>query len=111
MLARPRDPSRSVAFWAAFAVAAAVFVVDAMVTIAVVAVQPGAVEQNPIARWALEVHPSAPYVLKAAIVAECAAVAAALRAMGEGWAAAGVVAMMTLAGALGIATAIGVLTA
>ena len=111
MLVRPRTPGRSAAFWAAFAVAAVVFVLDAVVTIAVVAELPVAVEQNPIARWTLGLHPVAPYVLKAAIVAECAVIAAVLRTMGEGWAAAAVVVMMAGAGGLGIATAVGVLAA
>ncbi len=49
------------ACWTVFAAAAIVFLVDAMATIQVVAMQPFAIEQNPIARWTLGVHPAAPW--------------------------------------------------
>lgn len=100
-----------IAFWSVFAAAAVVFVMDATATIHVTALRPAVVEQNPIARWTLEAHPIAPYVLKTAIVAECAIVAATLRAMGERWAAVVVIAMMVAIGLIGIATAVQSLTA
>lgn len=95
-----------VAFWAVFAAAAVVFVMDATATIHVSALRPAVVEQNPIARWTLESHPVAPYLLKAAIVAECAVIAAIMRGLGERWAAVTVAAMMAVVGVLGIATAV-----
>jgi hypothetical protein len=100
-----------VAFWAVFAVAAVVFVMDATATIHVTALRPAVVEQNPIARWTLEAHPVAPYLLKAAIITECAVIAAAMRSMGERWAGFAVAAMMATIGLLGIATAVQSLTA
>ncbi len=100
-----------VAFWTIFAAAAVVFVMDATATIHVTALRPAVVEQNPIARWTLEAHPVAPYLLKAAIITECAVIAAAMRAMGERWAAYTVAAMMATIGLLGIATAVQSLTA
>jgi hypothetical protein len=100
-----------VAFWTIFAAAAIVFVMDATATIHVTALRPAVVEQNPIARWTLEMHPVAPYLLKAAIIAECAIIAVAMRAMGERWAAFAVAAMMAAIGLLGIATAVQSLTA
>lgn len=99
-----------VAFWTLFAVAAVVFVMDATATIHVTALRPAVVEQNPIARWTLEAHPVAPYLLKAAIISECAVIAAAMRAMGERWAAVTVAATMATIGILGIATAVQALT-
>ena len=92
-----------------FAVAAVLFVVDAMTTIQVLAIQPLAMGQNPIARWTLDTHPAAPFILKAAIVAECAAVAGIVRAMHEGWAAYLVSAMVAGSGVVGIASAVGAL--
>lgn len=103
-----RPPLRlaDVAMWAAFAVAAVIFVLDATTTIAVVGVRPDAVEQNPIARWTLTAHPAAPYLLKAAVIAECAVACAIARSMGERWAAWVMVALMAGIGAAGIATAV-----
>lgn len=104
MFVGPMRRWRAVAFWTCFAVAAVVFVLDATMTMHVAALHPMAVEQNPIARWTLEIHPLAPYMLKAGIVAVCAAVAGILRTMGErGWAV-GVVVMMAVVGLTGIAT-------
>lgn len=100
-----------VAFWTVFAAAAIVFVLDATTTIHVTVLRPAVVEQNPIARWTLEAHPVAPYLLKVAIITECAIMAAAMRAMGERWAAFAVAALMAAIGFLGIATAIQSLTA
>lgn len=100
-----------VAFWTIFAAAAVVFVMDATATIHVTALRPAVVEQNPIALWTMEAHPVAPYLLKAAIVTECAVIAAAMRAMGERGAAYAVAAMMATIGLLGIATAVQSLTA
>lgn len=100
-----------IAFWTLFAAAAIVFVLDATMTIHVTALRPAVVEQNPIARWTLEAHPVAPYLLKAAIIAECAIIAAAMRAMHERWAACAVAVMMATIGILGIATAVHSLTA
>ncbi len=93
-----------VAFWTMFAAAAVVFALDATTTIVVTAIQPLAVEQNPVARWMLDLHPLAPYVLKTAIVAQCAVTAAVMRARGERWAALSVGALMCMAGLIGIAT-------
>ena len=107
MLVHGAGAVRPAAFWIVFAIAAVIFVLDAMATIAVVEMRPIAVEQNPIARWALGLHPVAPYVLKTAIVGECVVIAAVLRAMGERWAAGAVAAMMALTGLLGIASAVG----
>jgi hypothetical protein len=95
-----------VAFWMVFAAAAVVFVMDATATIHVSALRPAVVEQNPIARWTLESHPVAPYLLKAAIVAECAVIAAIMRGLGERRAAVIVAALMAVVGFLGIATAV-----
>lgn len=106
---RPLITRRDAANWMVFAAAAVVFVVDAMATIQVLAIQPLALEQNPIARWTLDVHPAAPFILKAAIVAECAVVAGIARAMDEGWAAYVVSGLMAATGLLGIATAVGAL--
>ena len=106
---RPPSTLRDVACWTSFAVAAVLFVLDAMTTIQVLAIQPLAMEQNPMARWTLDAHPTAPFILKAAIVAECAAVAGIVRAMHEGWAAYLVSAMMAGSGVVGIASAVGAL--
>lgn len=102
---RPPIAAADVALWSAFAVAAAVFVLDATTTIAVAGLRPDAVEQNPIARWTLTAHPVAPYLLKAAVIAECAVACAMARSMGERWAAWVMIALMALTGVLGIATA------
>lgn len=108
-----RPPMRlaDVAVWSAFAVAAVVFVLDATTTIVVLGLRPEAVELNPIARWTLDAHPVAPYLLKAAIVAECAVACALARSMGERWAAWVVVALMATIGTIGIGTAVATLTA
>lgn len=100
-----------IAVWVAFAVAVVVFVLDATTTIAVIGLRPDAVEQNPIARWTLTAHPVAPYLLKAAVVAECAVACAVVRSMGERWAAWVVVGLMALAGILGIASGVATLHA
>ncbi|MEX1172159.1 MAG: DUF5658 family protein [Chloroflexota bacterium] len=102
---RPPFVVADVACWAVFAVAAVIFALDAIVTIHVLAVQPLAFEQNPIARWTLGTHPAAPLLLKGAIVAECAIVIAIVRFQGERWAAWVVSAMVAATGLLGIATA------
>jgi hypothetical protein len=109
--ARPSIAAADVALWLAFAVAAAVFVLDATTTIAVVALRPDAVEQNPIARWTLTAHPIAPYLLKAAVIAECAVACALARSMGERWAAWVMVALMAGIGTVGIVTALRALAA
>ena len=106
---RPPSAFRDVACWTLFAAAAVLFVVDAMTTIQVLAIQPFAMEQNPIARWTLDAHPAAPFILKAAIVPECAVVAGIVRAMDEGWAAYVVTGMMAATGLAGIASAVGAL--
>lgn len=108
---RPPMHLADVVAWSAFAIAAVVFVLDATTTIAVMAMRPEAVEQNPIARWTLTAHPVAPYLLKAAVVAECAVACAMARSMGERWAAWVVVALMAGTGIVGIATAVTTLTA
>jgi hypothetical protein len=100
--ARPVD----VACWGLFALAAVLFVLDATVTMEVLARQPLAVERNPVARWALDLHPVAPYVLKGAIVAELWIVVALVRGLGETWAAFVVSALMGAVGVYGIGTAL-----
>jgi len=104
-------PLRTSAYWAVFAAAAVVFVLDATATIHVAMLRPFVLEQNPIARWTLDLHPVAPYVLKAAVIAECAVTAVILRSMGERAAALAVVGLMAIVGLLGIATAIQTLLA
>lgn len=108
-----RPPLRlaDVGVWAAFAVAAVVFVLDATTTIVVLGIRPDAVEQNPIARWTLTAHPVAPYLLKAAVIAECAVACAMARSMGERWAAWVMVALMAGIGIVGIGTAVVALAA
>lgn len=106
---RPPGTLRDAACWTLFAVAAVLFVADAMTTIQVLAIQPFAMEQNPIARWTLHAHPAAPFILKAAIVAECAVIVGIARAMHEGWAAYVVSAMMAITGLVGIASAVAAL--
>ncbi len=108
---RPPMALSDVAVWAVFAIAAVVFVLDATTTIAVLGLRPDAVEQNPIARWTLTAHPVAPYLLKTAVIAECAVACAMARSMGERWAAWVVIALMTVTGGVGIATAVATLTA
>jgi hypothetical protein len=108
--ARPHGLA-DMAVWAAFAIAAVVFALDATTTIAVIGLRPDAVEQNPIARWTLSAHPAAPYLLKAAVIAECAVACALARSMGERWAAWAVIALMTLTGVLGIASGVAALLA
>jgi hypothetical protein len=103
-IAAPVHPVRSAAFWALFAAAAVIFVLDAVTTMHVAAMRPIVVEENPIARWTLELHPAAPYLLKAAVVATCGGVVAALRAMAERRWALAVVVAMAVVGLLGIAT-------
>lgn len=92
--------------WVVFTAAAVIFFLDAMTTIHVLAIQPFALEQNPIARWTLEAHAVAPFLLKAAIIAECAVVVRILRSMGEAWAGYAVSSLMAGTGLLGIVTAI-----
>lgn len=104
--ARPPMGLRDVVCWAVFAAAAVLFVLDAITTIHVLSIQPFALEQNPIARWTLEAHPVAPFLLKAAIITECAVVVRIVRSMDEGWAAFVVSGLMAGTGLLGIATAI-----
>ena len=103
---QPLIAVRDVVCWAVFAGAAVLFVLDAMTTIHVLSVQPLALEQNPIARWTLEAHPAAPYLLKAAIIAECAVVVRIVRSLDEGWAGYVVSGLMAGTGLLGIATAV-----
>ena len=103
---RPPMALSAVVCWAVFAAAAVIFVLDAMTTIHVLAVQPLALEQNPIARWTLDAHPFAPFLLKAAIIAECAVVVRIVRSLDEGWAAFVVSGLMAATGLLGIATAV-----
>ena len=103
---RPPMAVAGVVPWAVFAVAAVIFVLDAMTTIHVLSVQPFALEQNPIARWTLQAHPAAPFLLKAAIIAECAVVVRILRSMGEAWAGYVVSGLMAGIGLFGIATAV-----
>jgi hypothetical protein len=100
-----------IAVWVAFAIAAVMFVLDATTTIAVIGMRPDAVEQNPIARWTLSAHPVAPYLLKAAVIAECAVVCALARSMGERWAAWAVAGLMALTGVFGIASGVAALHA
>jgi flagellar motor component MotA len=73
--------------------------------------RPIAIEENPIARWSLELDPAGPYLLKAAVVAACAGVVIALRAMAERRWALAVVVAMAVVGLLGIATGFGVVRA
>jgi hypothetical protein len=108
--ARPHGLA-DVAVWTAFAITAVVFVLDATTTIAVIGLRPDVVEQNPIARWTLSAHPAAPYVLKGAVIAECAVACALARSMGERWVAWAVIALMTLTGVLGIASGVAALLA
>lgn len=103
---RPPMAVAELASWVVFAAAGVIFVLDAMTTIHVLSVQPLALEQNPIARWTLEAHPVAPFLLKAAIIAECAVVARILRTMGEAWASYVVSGLMAGMGLFGIATAV-----
>jgi flagellar motor component MotA len=107
----PLHPVRSAAFWALFAAAAVIFVLDAVTTMHVAAMRPIAIEENPIARWSLELHPVGPYLLKAAVVATCTGVVIALRAMAERRWALAVVVAMAVVGLLGIATGFGVVRA
>jgi hypothetical protein len=112
MLGRRRviaHPWWGAAYWSLFALAAVIFALDATVTLAVTSLRPLAVEQNPIARATMEIGPLAPYVLKAAIVAVCGAVAVIFRRMEERLAAVAVIGLMALVGVLGMATAIRVL--
>lgn len=105
----PSRPPMAIAVvlpWVVFVAAAVIFVLDAMTTIHVLSVQPFALEQNPIARWTLQAHPVAPFLLKAAIIAECAVVVRVLRSMGEAWAGYVVSGLMAAAGVFGIATAV-----
>jgi hypothetical protein len=97
--------------WSLFAVAAVIFVLDAIVTMVALPMVPGAVEQNPVARWFLDAHPYAPFVLKGAIVIECAVIAVAFRAMGERWAAYVVTGLMAAVGLMGIWSAVVVVAA
>lgn len=103
-VAAPRHPIRSAAFWALFAAAAVIFALDAVTTMHVAAMRPFVVEENPIARWSLALHPAAPYVLKAVVVTTCAGVVIALRAMAERRWALAVIVAMAVVGLLGIAT-------
>lgn len=103
---RPPMAVVDVVCWVVFAAASVIFVLDAMTTIHVLSVKPLALEQNPIARWTLEAHPAAPYLLKAAIIAECAVVVRILRSMGEAWAGYVVSGLMAGTGLFGIATAV-----
>jgi hypothetical protein len=103
---RPTVRAEHLACWAFFVVAAVVFATDAATTIHVLAVQPLAVEANPIARWTLEAHPIAPFVLKAAIILECAVIAHAFRRHDERWAAWFIGLAMLGFGVFGIATAV-----
>jgi hypothetical protein len=104
-------PLRTSAYWAVFAAAAVVFVLDATATIHVVMLRPVVLEQNPIARWTLDLHPVAPYVLKMAVIAQCAATAALLRSMHERAAALAVIGLMAIVGLIGIASAVQALLA
>jgi len=111
MTARVARPLRTSAYWAVFAAAAVVFVLDATATIHVVMLRPVVLEQNPVARWTLDLHPIAPYVLKAAIIAQCAVTARLLRSMHERAAALAVIGLMASVGLLGIASAVQALLA
>ena len=111
MIARAAPALRRSAYWVLFGAAAVVFVLDATATIHVAAMRPLVLEQNPIARWTLDLHPIAPYVLKAAVIGECAVTAAILRAMGERAASLAVIGLMVVVGLLGIGTAVQALLA
>ncbi|MBA2700218.1 MAG: hypothetical protein H0U58_00770 [Chloroflexi bacterium] len=110
-LARGSPSSEGIAAMALFALAVVVFLLDATATIQAMAIQPGLVEQNPLAGWTLSLHPAAPYGLKLAVAGGCAAVIVLLRTMNARWAGYLVTALMAAVGMSGIASAVSALAA
>jgi hypothetical protein len=100
--------TRERAFWGLFAVAAAIFVLDGLTTMAVLSVVPSARETNPVAALALAAGPLGAFGLKAAIVAEVALTATALRRLDAEGAGRFLFYALAAAGAWGVGTALGV---
>lgn len=98
-------------YWGLFAVAAAVFFLDAVTTLGVLPLVPGARELNPIAERAIAAGPAIALLLKVAILLQVAGTAALLRRIDAVWAGRLLFAATAAVGAVGIGSALGVLLA
>lgn len=98
-------------YWGLFAVAAAVFFLDAVTTLGVLPLVPGARELNPIAERAIAAGPAIALLLKVAILLQVAGTAALLRRLDAVWAGRLLFAATAAVGAVGIGSALGVLLA
>jgi len=98
-------------YWGLFAIAAAVFFLDAVTTLGVLPLVPGAHELNPIAARALAAGPAIALLFKGAILVQVAGTAAILRRLEAEWAGRFLFAATAAVGALGVGSALGVLLA
>lgn len=98
-------------FWGLFAVAAAVFLLDAAATIWVLGASPNGVEANPVAAGILAAGPPAALALKAAILLQVAVTADVLRRLDAAWAARLLFGATAAVGSWGVASALSVLSA
>ncbi len=98
-------------YWGLFAIAAAVFFLDAVATLGVLPLVPGARELNPIAERALAAGPAIALLLKVAILLQVAGTAVVLRRLDAAWAGRCLFAATAAVGALGVGSALGVLLA
>lgn len=98
-------------YWGLFAIAAAVFFLDAVTTLGVLPLVPGAHELNPIAERAIAAGPALALLFKVAILLQVAGTAAILRRLDAEWAGRFLFASTGAIGALGVGSALGVLLA
>ena len=93
-------------YWRLFAIAAVVYVLDALTTIWVLPHASGVREVNPIARLALSGGPALAVLLKTAVLAEVAGVAVVFRRLDAAWAGKLVFAAMAAVGSWGVTSAV-----
>lgn len=98
-------------YWGLFAISAAVFFLDAVATLGVLPLVPGAHELNPIAERAIAAGPTLALLFKVAILVQVAGTAALLRRLDAEWAGRFLFAATGAVGAVGVGSALGVLLA
>lgn len=98
-------------YWGLFAIAAAVFLLDAVTTLGVLPLVPDAHELNPIARHAIAAGPAIALLFKGAILLQVAGTAEVLRRLDAAWAGRFLFMATAAIGALGVGSALGVLLA
>lgn len=104
--APPRSAARP--YWRLFAIAATVYLLDALTTIWILPLAPGVREINPIARLAPIAGPALALLLKIAVLVEVAVVAVVLRRIDAARAGRLVFAATAAVGSWGVASAVAV---